>query len=114
IMYFTVAYSSQVQVWHILSWLFQVIIIGPYQSGYSPLLDNSSSYCSVGAVAYVNLYAQMRLWEQGQGRLELFGVVNNLFDKDPPNDLPSSFGPTNNVLYDVVGRSFKVGVRFSY
>ena len=41
-------------------------------------------------------------------------LINNLFDQDPPNDIPSSFGPTNNVLYDVVGRSFKIGVRFGF
>ena len=41
-------------------------------------------------------------------------MVNNLFDKDPPNNLPSSFGPTNNVLYDVVGRSYKVGLRLRF
>jgi outer membrane receptor protein involved in Fe transport len=112
--YRTDAFSAQVQVRHISSGLFQVTSIGPHQAGYSPLLDNSVSDNKVEAVTYVNLNAQVRLWEQGKGRMELFGVVNNLLDKDPPNDLPSSFGPTNNVLYDVVGRSFKVGVRLSY
>jgi outer membrane receptor protein involved in Fe transport len=45
--------------------------------------------------------------------VQLFGAINNLFDKDPPV-APSSFGPTNNVLYDVIGRTYRVGVRFSY
>jgi outer membrane receptor protein involved in Fe transport len=62
----------------------------------------------------VNLNAQYRLWQNGDRHLELFGVVNNLFDKDPPKNLPSSFGPTNNVLYDVLGRSYKVGLRLMY
>jgi outer membrane receptor protein involved in Fe transport len=46
--------------------------------------------------------------------VQLFGIVNNLFDRDPPNDLPSSFGVTNPVLYDSIGRTFKAGFRFSF
>ena len=107
-------FSAQVQVRHISDGVFQVTNIGPGQTGYSPLLPNSVSDNLVGAVTYVNFNAQARLWERGEQRLELFGVVNNLFDKDPPNNLPSSFGPTNNVLYDVVGRSYRLGVRLNY
>lgn len=107
-------FSTQVQVRHISSGLFQVTNIGPHQDGYSPLLPNSIDDNLVEAVTYVNLNAQYRLWEGGDRHVELFGVVNNLFDKDPPKNLPSSFGPTNNVLYDVVGRSYKVGLRLTY
>jgi outer membrane receptor protein involved in Fe transport len=49
--------------------------------------------------------------------VQLYGVVKNLFDKDPPVD-PSNFflSPlaTNPILYDVIGRTFTVGVRFKY
>ncbi|KRA84516.1 TonB-dependent receptor plug domain-containing protein [Altererythrobacter sp. Root672] len=107
-------FSTQLQVRHISSGLFQVTNIGPHQDGYSPLLPNSINDNLVESVTYVNLNAQYRLWESGDRHVELFGVVNNLFDKDPPNNLPSSFGPTNNVLYDVVGRSYKFGVRVAY
>jgi outer membrane receptor protein involved in Fe transport len=107
-------FSAQVQVRHISSGLFQVTNIGPHQDGYDPLLPNSIDDNLVESVTYVNLNAQYRLWQGGDRHVELFGVVNNLFDKDPPNNLPSSFGPTNNVLYDVVGRSYKVGLRLVY
>ena len=107
-------FSAQVQVRHISSGLFQVTNIGPHQDGYSPLLPNSINDNLVESVTYVNLNAQYRLWRDGDRHVELFGVVNNLFDKDPPNNLPSSFGPTNNVLYDVLGRSYKVGLRLKY
>jgi outer membrane receptor protein involved in Fe transport len=107
-------FSAQVQVRHISSGLFQVTNIGPHQDGYSPLLPNSINDNLVESVTYVNLNAQYRLWQNGDRHLELFGVVNNLFDKDPPKNLPSSFGPTNNVLYDVLGRSYKVGLRLMY
>ena len=68
----------------------------------------------IGAWTYVNVNASYDVWRDGDRNLQLFGVINNLFDKDPPVDAPSSFGPTNNVLYDVVGRYYRVGVRFRY
>jgi len=107
-------FSAQIQVRHISSGLFQVTNIGPHQAGYDPLLPNSIDDNLVESVTYVNLNAQYRLWQGGDRHVELFGVVNNLFDKDPPNNLPSSFGPTNNVLYDVVGRSYRLGIRLNY
>lgn len=107
-------FSAQLQIRYIAPGRFQVTNIGPDEEGYSPLLPNSIDDNSVPGVAYVNLNAQYALWEQGDRRVEIFGVVNNLFDKDPPNNLPSSFGPTNNVLYDVVGRYYRAGVRFAF
>lgn len=107
-------WSLQAQVRHISKGVFQVTNIGPGQPGYDPLLRNSVSDNLVPAVTYVNLNGQVTLWQDGDHKAELFGVVNNLLDKDPPNNLPSSFGPTNNVLYDVLGRAYRVGVRFSY
>ena len=107
-------FSAQIQIRHISDGVFQVTNIGPGQAGYDPLLPNSVSDNLVEAVTYVNLNAQYTLWSEGDQRVELYGVVNNLFDKDPPNNLPSSFGPTNNVLYDVVGRSYKVGLRLRF
>jgi outer membrane receptor protein involved in Fe transport len=107
-------FSGQIQLRHISSGVFQATNIGPHQAGYSPLLPNSVSDNYIAAVTYVNLNAQYTIWERGEQQIQLFGVVNNLFDKDPPNDIPSSFGPTNNVLYDVVGRYYRAGVRFSF
>ncbi len=48
-------------------------------------------------------------------RLEIFGTVNNLFDRAPPDIPGGSFQldyPTNASLYDVVGRTITAGVRF--
>jgi outer membrane receptor protein involved in Fe transport len=107
-------FSAQVQVRHISEGLFQVTNVGPHQPGFDPLDNNSISDNLVEAVTYVNLNAQFAVWQDGDRRAELYGVINNLFNTDPPNDLPSSFGPTNNVLYDVVGRTFKLGLRVNY
>ncbi|WP_160738138.1 TonB-dependent receptor domain-containing protein [Altericroceibacterium indicum] len=107
-------FAAQIQVRHISGGRYNTSLIGPDEDGYDPALPNSISDNSVGAWTYLNLNASYDVWRDGERNLQLFGVINNLFDKDPPVDLPSSFGPTNNVLYDVVGRTYKVGVRFKY
>jgi outer membrane receptor protein involved in Fe transport len=107
-------FSAQIQVRHIASGQYSVTNVGPGEPGYNPLAANSISDNTVPAVTYVNLNFQFKVWQRGDQNIELFGVVNNLFDKDPPNNIPSSFGPTNNVLYDVVGRYYRAGVRFSF
>lgn len=106
--------TAQLQVRHISGGRYNTSLIGPDEDGYDPALPNSVSDNSVGAWTYVNLNAGYDLWSDGDRHVQLFGVINNLFDKDPPVDIPSSFGPTNNVLYDVVGRSYKMGVRVRY
>lgn len=44
----------------------------------------------------------------------LFGVVNNLLDSDPPIAPTDNALPTNGIYYDVIGRSFKAGVRLRF
>ena len=53
--------------------------------------------------------------------LQVWGSVDNLFDKDPPiTGGVGAFGPsngnggTNPVLYDTVGRYFRVGLRATF
>lgn len=51
------------------------------------------------------------------GNFELFGNVNNLFDKQPPlipGTVPGVNLPTNIAVYDFVGRAFTAGVRFKF
>lgn len=75
---------------------------------------------TVPSVIYVNLSGSYS-WDVVGGSLELFGNVQNLFDKDPPI-VPSVFdaalGQTGNQvnagLFDLLGRRFTVGVRFRH
>jgi hypothetical protein len=53
--------------------------------------------------------------------LQVWGAVDNLFDKDPPIAVGGGvFGPsnvnggTNAIFFDTMGRSFKVGLRTSF
>ena len=67
-------------------------------------------------------YVDLRLAQRvrvGRGSFEFFGVVDNLFDRDPPivPSLSSSavlLVPTNYTLYDTIGREFRAGVRFAF
>lgn len=106
--------SSTVQLRYVSKGLYNTTLIGPGQAGYSPTLPNSISDNNVGDYWLTNLNFQYDVVSDGRRKMQLFGVVNNLFDRNPPNDLPSSFGVTNPVLYDVIGRTFKAGVRFNF
>ena len=54
----------------------------------------------------------------GTRSAELFAVVNNLLDTDPPMIPSGAAGginesSTNGQFYDVVGRFFRAGIRFT-
>lgn len=110
--------NAQVQVRHIAPGAYNTSLVGPGDDGYDPLLPNSISDNHIGAWTYVNVNASVALWHKpgsdGGQKVELFGAIHNLFNTDPPIDAPSSFGPTNNVLYDVIGRTYRMGVRFRF
>lgn len=81
----------------------------------APLLSNFTNP-GVGSVFYTDLSMRYRV-PQGNGYLEIFGTVNNLFDRDPPllpGITPGVNLPTNFSTYDIVGRSFTAGVRFKF
>jgi len=103
--------SSQIR--YISSGLRDNSLIGPGQQGYDPSLPNSVNINKVPAFAYVDLNAQYAILDDGAHMVELFAAVTNLLDTDPPNYLPF-FMPTNPVLYDVLGRRYRVGVRFEF
>lgn len=46
--------------------------------------------------------------------LQLFWVVNNLLDEDPPIAPGGNLYPTNPVFFDTVGRRFRAGVRMAF
>jgi outer membrane receptor protein involved in Fe transport len=51
--------------------------------------------------------------------LQIYGVVNNLFDKEPPiaagtGNGGNTNGGTNAIYFDTMGRSFRLGVRANF
>lgn len=72
-------------------------------------LDNT-----IPAVTYYNLAASYKLTVAGRD-IEIFGNINNLFNKQPPLvpyiNSPGLIYPTLQTLYDVVGRYYTGGIR---
>jgi outer membrane receptor protein involved in Fe transport len=75
---------------------------------------------TVPAVVYVNLNASYT-WKMMGGSLQLFGNVQNLFDKDPPitatvfdASLAQVGNQVNAGLFDLLGRRFTVGLKFKH
>ncbi|WP_313806281.1 TonB-dependent receptor domain-containing protein [Sphingobium sp.] len=88
---------------------YDVTLVGPQDKGYSPTLVNSINDNRVSSAFYTNLSLDYAVGEDA--KVHVFGVVNNLFDKDPPVSPGTTV--TNPVLFDVIGRSYRVGVRFA-
>jgi outer membrane receptor protein involved in Fe transport len=83
-----------------------VLLVGPEDPGYSITATNSVNSNRVASRTYFDLAGNFKLTPT----VELFGAINNLFDKDPPL-AASAQGGTNQVYFDPIGRYFKAGVR---
>lgn len=69
----------------------------------------------VSSVTYVLLSAAYDVPMKGDASLQVYGSVQNLFDRDPPVDPTSSEGaPYNATFHDVIGRTFLAGVRMKF
>lgn len=87
--------------------------IGPEDSGYSP--SNPNSIESNRIPNYVN-------WALNAGYsftvadvdMQVFGNINNLFDKAPPMTGTGTGGSANPTFYDTIGRNFRVGLRANF
>ena len=93
--------------------LYDSTLIGPDAAGYNPALSNSIADNVFPAEAYWSLGASYNLIDEGDRKLQVFGQINNLFDKDPPVFAAIAVNSGGNP-YDVVGRRFVGGVRFKY
>lgn len=94
---------------YIPSGIFNTAFIGPDDPNYEVTLTNSVNNNRIPGRAYFDLAASQKIRVSGSV-FELFGAINNLFDRDPPA-MPSGNLGTNQVLFDPVGRAFRLGVR---
>ena len=79
---------------------------------------NSVNDNHVPAFVYATVSGAYKIHSAGRRSVELFAIVNNLFDTDPPMIPSGAAGginesSTNGQFYDVVGRFFRAGIRFS-
>lgn len=105
--------TTTAQLRYIGSGIRNVLLVGPDDPSYDPASPTSIDNNLVGSVAYTNLSGQYDFPTSGSAQVQLFGVVNNLFDRQPPLGMGVA-NQTGAVLYDLIGRSFKLGVRVSF
>jgi outer membrane receptor protein involved in Fe transport len=97
---------------------FNRLFTGPDDPGYVAVtsagapVTNTINDNIVKQAYYFNVNGSYNI-KQGDTRIQLFGSINNLFDRKPPA-APSLQYPTNPVYFDQVGRYMRFGVRFSY
>jgi iron complex outermembrane receptor protein len=79
--------------------------------GATAIADNE-----ISSRTYVDATVQYQFDFPSFDRLQIFGRVTNLFDKDPPvlANANQNSAPANTALYDVAGRSFVVGMRADF
>jgi outer membrane receptor protein involved in Fe transport len=91
---------------------YDATLVGPEDAGYSPTLATSIASNRVAARFYTDLGVQVAIDSGPRAHYEVYGSINNLFDKDPPI-APGNTG-TNPAYFDTIGRYFQVGVRVRY
>ena len=93
--------------------LYDSTLVGPDSSNYNPASANSIADNVFPAEVYWNLGASYDLVDSAGSKVQIFGQINNLLDKDPPVFAAVAINSGGNP-YDLVGRRFVAGVRFKY
>lgn len=120
--YNTDRFNATVNVRYIGSGILDVQRIGPEDPGYDPTLPNSISFNRVKSATYVNLAMsyEIPLGGDDDDYVEVFGTIDNLFDKDPPIapgggvSAGATAYPTNPVYFDTFGMRWRAGVRVKF
>ncbi|MCW2396533.1 MULTISPECIES: TonB-dependent receptor domain-containing protein [unclassified Sphingobium] len=113
-------FTSVLQVRRIGSGIGDVTKVGPEDEGYDPSLPNSISVNRFDGATYVDLAMTYRIpFGSGDQNFEIFGKIENLFDKSPPIAVATGGSggspyPTNPVFFDTLGARFQTGVRVRY
>ena len=84
--------------------------IDPSDPNYDTTDPNSISDNSVDDAIYINLAASFDVTDE----VQVFGSLNNVFDKDPVIAPGGNGFPTNPVYFDTYGRTFRVGARVRF
>ena len=74
-------------------------------TGYTNYVDDNS----VPWIAYTDLRASWR-WTDN---IQLYGAVDNALNTPPPNLATTGGGGTDCRIYDCIGRSYRIGIRFN-
>jgi outer membrane receptor protein involved in Fe transport len=67
----------------------------------------------VKSATYFDLSMSYNLVSRGSKSVQLYGIVQNMFNK-APSVVPTQVSQTNPVIFDVLGRQYRAGVRFTF
>jgi outer membrane receptor protein involved in Fe transport len=89
-------------------------LVGPDSPFYNPALANSISRNLFPGQVLFNANASYDI-VNGDGRtLQIYAIVNNVFDRAPSKQGAIAFNQNGVQYYDLIGRLFRVGARFSF
>ncbi len=101
--------------------IYNVNRIGPEDEGYDPTIENSINTNRVKGASYFNIAMtyQIPFGNDDDQHVEVFGAIDNLFDRKPPVAPGGGSGagsnyPTNPVFFDTFGSRFRAGLRVRY
>lgn len=114
-------FNTVLSVRHLAPGIYDVERTGPEDPGYDPGMEDSINTNRVDGATYFGLAMSYEIpLDQDFGRaVEIFGKIDNLFDKKPPiapggGNLGGSYYPTNPVYFDTYGARFRTGIRVRY
>jgi outer membrane receptor protein involved in Fe transport len=81
---------------------------GKLDAGAVPGTATGNNINHIDAALFTNLSLAYTVAASDRSKIQLFGYVSNLFDKAPP------FPANEGLYYDVIGRAYRAGVRFTY
>jgi outer membrane receptor protein involved in Fe transport len=84
-------------------------LVQPGDANYSPLSPISVGPMNVASRFYLNWSGSVNILQKGSNRAQLYAVVNNVLNTEPPFPYSVLAG-----FYDRIGRSYKVGIRFAF
>jgi outer membrane receptor protein involved in Fe transport len=84
-----------------------------YKNSAGQFLAGSIDNNTVKAYANVSLNGSYNLHVSNLKQFQLFGSINNLFDKDPPFTGGGISGATSQ-YHDIMGRAYRMGVRMKF
>ncbi len=105
-------FTGNMQVRYVGDAVRDTTLIGPDDPRYNPALPGTINDNTLPAVWYLNLSAQYDFVNDGDRRIQLYAVVNNVLDEDPPAG-GGQFG-SGFVNYDLIGRLYRAGLRFDF
>jgi outer membrane receptor protein involved in Fe transport len=105
------AYSLDLHARFIPAGIYNAAFLGPDQPNYTLTNPASTNTNDVKSALYLDLVGHYQIVQNERSNLEVYAGINNLTNVDPPRR-PGANGTGNNVLFDPIGRTWVIGLRF--